>query len=103
MKANNYKNPTTKKNSFQVNKRKFIAFNKILDFYSRDELLLGIDKKRGKAYFFQGDEDIQDLVDRHFCSEEVAILRCKAALKDFRVMIFDYRNLRKKHPEKETK
>ena len=93
MKIKYYKNPTIKGKLFQVSRDKSNTFNKILNFYSRGAVLLSIDKKRGKAFFvFRSDEDIQDLVDRHFCGEEVAILKCKAAIKDFRVMIFDHQS-----------
>lgn len=101
MKVKCYKNPTTKENSFQVPRGKFIAFNKTSNLNSRGAGLLSIDKKRGKAFIvFQGDEDIQNLANRHFRGKEVLVLRCRAALEG--IIIFDYqKSLFKKEKKSE--
>ena len=87
------------KSPYQTSGEKIKSSYKTSDLYlsaflkSKGVVLKNINKKNGKVIFiFQSKKDIRELINKYFNDSNVGVLSYKAALKDLRSIIFDYKD-----------
>lgn len=93
------KNPNLYRNLYKQSGTKTTILYETPDLYlaaflkAKGTILKNSKKEKGRITFiFQDKGNIQDLIKDYFNDSNVAVLTFKAALRDLRSIIFDYKN-----------